>query len=63
MDENRMKEIIDQQLDIYINNIARELEKSHDRWFDSYGFPIFGETSKEYRLSWLQWGKIRNSEF
>ncbi len=36
------------EIDVYINNIARELEDSHDKWFDSFGFPIFGETSKEY---------------
>lgn len=32
----------------FVNNIARELENTHDQWFDGFGFPIFGETSKDY---------------
>ena len=48
MNEQTLKRIIDNQTKIYLNNIARELEESHDKWFDSFGFPIFGVTSKDY---------------
>ena len=40
--------ILKEEKDNYINNIARELEESHNKWFDSFGFPIFGEKSKDY---------------
>ena len=40
--------MINKCIDDYINNIAFELEQSHDRLFDSFGFPMFGETSYNY---------------
>ena len=43
-----LNKILDDNIEIYINNIAYELEHSHDHWFDDFGFPIFGQTSKEY---------------
>lgn len=48
MENNQLIEILDNNIDTYINNIAYELEHSHDRFFEDFGFPIFGETSKEY---------------
>lgn len=48
MRHNQLIKIIDNNIEIYINNIALELEQSHDHWFDDFGFPIFGQTSKEY---------------
>ena len=45
---NRLSELINKCIDDYINNIAFELEQSHDRLFDSFGFPMFGETSYNY---------------
>lgn len=48
MKYEQFNEILDENIDAYINNIAYELEQSHDNWFDNFGFPIFGETSKEY---------------
>lgn len=32
----------------FLNNISIELEHSHDKWFETFGFPMFGETSKDY---------------
>jgi len=43
-----LNKILDDNIEIYINNIAYELEHSHDHWFDDFCFPIFGQTSKEY---------------
>ena len=40
--------ILNDNIEIFINNIAYELEHSHDHWFEDFGFPIFGQTSKEY---------------
>lgn len=48
MKENQLKELLEKEIADYINNIDLELENSHDQWFDNFGFPIFGETSKDY---------------
>lgn len=48
MKQKQLIEILDDNINNYINNIAYELEQSHDYWFEDFGFPIFGETSKEY---------------
>lgn len=48
MKHEQFNEILDENIDTYINNIAHELEQTHDNWFENFGFPIFGETSKEY---------------
>lgn len=40
-------EILDRNVDAFLNNIAIELEEPHDRLFEDFGFPIFGETAKE----------------
>ena len=48
MDNARLIRILNEQTDIYKNNIAIELESSHDQWFENFGFPIFGVTSKDY---------------
>lgn len=48
MRKQRLDAIIEEQTHIYINNIARELEEKHDKWFEGFGFPIFGTTSKDY---------------
>lgn len=40
--------IINDHKEVFIDNIAYELERSHDRYFDDFGFPMFGTTSKEY---------------
>lgn len=48
MKKEQLTEILDDNIKTYINNIAYELEQSHDYCFDGFGFPIFGETSKEY---------------
>lgn len=43
-----LNNILNENINAYINSIAHELERSHDCWFENFGFPIFGETSKEY---------------
>ena len=48
MKESQLRKLLEERVESYINNIAKELEESHDRWFENFGFPIFGETSKEY---------------
>ena len=48
MKEKQVAELLKSHIDVYLNNIAIELEDSHDRWFDEFGFPIFGETSRQY---------------
>lgn len=48
MRENQLRKVLEERVETFIDNIAKELEDSHDRWFESFGFPIFGETSKEY---------------
>jgi len=48
MKEDHLIELLDRHIDTFINNIAIELEETHDKWFDSFGFPMLGETSKQY---------------
>ena len=48
MKENQLRALLDKHIDTFISNIAIELENSHDKWFDGFGFPMFGETSKQY---------------
>lgn len=48
MKESHLRQLLKEQTDIFINNIAVELEEPHDRWFDNFGFPILGQISKEY---------------
>lgn len=43
-----LNELIEENTSSFLNNIARELEEPHNQWFDSFGFPLFGETSKDY---------------
>ena len=40
-------EILNRNIEDYLNNIAFELEEAHDKWFENFGFPIFGKTGKE----------------
>lgn len=47
MKKDQIIKILDNNISSFLNNIAIELEESHDRWFEDFGFPIFGETSKE----------------
>lgn len=44
---NEFNEILERNIEAYLNNIAIELEEAHDRLFEDFGFPIFGETAKE----------------
>lgn len=48
MDKKRLTDLIDEQIEAYINNIAFELEDAHDRWFEDFGFPMFAETANQY---------------
>ncbi len=48
MNNERLKQILERHIDNFKNNIAFELETSHDQLFEGFGFPIFGETSKDY---------------
>ena len=48
MKDKRLIELLNRHIDIYINNIAFELERTHSQWFEGFGFPLFGETSKQY---------------
>lgn len=48
MKEECFRKLLEKHVETYLNNIAVELESSHDQWFENFGFPIFGETSKEY---------------
>ena len=48
MKDSRFIEIIEECTNNFIDSIAYELEESHDRFMEDFGFPMFGETSKEY---------------
>ena len=48
MKESQLRKLLEEHVETFINSIAKELEDSHDRWIESFGFPIFGETSKDY---------------
>ena len=48
MDEGLFKRVLEEHVKEFKNNILLELEKSHDLWFEDFGFPIFGSTSKDY---------------
>ncbi len=48
MRETELKHLLEEHVKVYINCIAIELERSHDHWIESFGFPMFGETSREY---------------
>lgn len=48
MDKARLIRILDEQTELFKNNIAIELESTHDQWFENFGFPIFGVSSKDY---------------
>lgn len=48
MKEAQLTKLLDEKVDIYINNIAKELETSHARLFEDFGFPMFGVTSNDY---------------
>lgn len=48
MKESQLAKLLKDKIDIYINNIAKELESSHTRLFNDFGFPMFGVTSKDY---------------
>jgi len=48
MNKSRLTEIIESQVSTFLNNIAREMEKPHADLFDGFGFPVFGESSREY---------------
>lgn len=48
MNEVALQKILEKHQTLFIDNISRELENSHDKWFDGFGFPIFGTTSKDY---------------
>ena len=47
METSKFTEIVNNNIDAFLNNIAIELEEAHDRLFEDFGFPIFGETAKE----------------
>ncbi len=48
MKEKQLRELLQNQVSIFINNIAFELEQPHDQLFEGFGFPVFRDTSKEY---------------
>ncbi len=48
MNKEHLLSLLREHTTLFENNIARELEKTHDQWFEDFGFPIFGETSKDY---------------
>lgn len=48
MNEAELDKILSENIDYYKNNIACELENTHDHYFDNFGFPKYGITSKEY---------------
>ena len=48
MNEIVLQQILEKHQTTFIDSISRELENSHDKWFDGFGFPIFGTTSKDY---------------
>lgn len=48
MKREKIAILLDEYIEEYLNNIDVELEEAHDRWFDGFGFPIFGKTAKEY---------------
>ena len=48
MKRKELSDLLERHIELYISNIAFELEKSHDNWFESFGFPLFGDTSKPY---------------
>lgn len=48
MKKKYLSPILDEHIEIFLNNIGYELENRHTRWFEGFGFPLFGETSKNY---------------
>ncbi len=42
------EKIINEKVEMFIDNIAKELEEKHSKWFDDFGFPLFGNVSDEY---------------
>ena len=48
MNESDFKKILNRNIEVYLNNIAIELEEKHSKWFEDFGFPIFGSISKDY---------------
>lgn len=48
MKKEELTKIIIDNVSIFIDNIAYELEHSHDRYFEGFGFPMFGATSRDY---------------
>lgn len=48
MKKEQLSKILDENINVFIDNIAYELEHSHDRFFDDFGFSMFGTSSKDY---------------
>lgn len=48
MKKHTLISVIEKHTCDFLNCISLELEKFHDKWFENFGFPMFGETSKEY---------------
>ena len=46
--KERLDQILDDNIEVFINNIAFELEKAHHTWFEDFGFPMFGKISEKY---------------
>lgn len=48
MKKEQLSKILDENINVFIDNIVYELEHSHDRFFDDFGFSMFGTSSKDY---------------
>lgn len=48
MKEKKFRVLLQNQVNIFIDNIAYELEHPHNQLFEDFGFPVFRDTSKEY---------------
>ena len=51
MKESKLRKLLEESVETYINNIAKELEEPHDQWFDNFGFPIFGQICRDLSRS------------
>lgn len=48
MEKQKLISLIEKHTCDFLNCISLELERAHDKWFENFGFPMFGETSKDY---------------
>lgn len=48
MKEVELEIILQEHIECFHNNILIEIEKYHDQWYEDFGFPLFGISSRDY---------------